>query len=114
MSQVDESAAGINPAWRSANVHTVIGVSWSEGATAETIEAERARLKNESAQLRALAPDSGAYYNEASLYEQDSSQTFFGSHYEALRAIPGIRLPDRQASRAETASYRLESQFRSV
>ena len=93
VSKVSESATGINPAWRRANIHTVVGVIWPEGATADAIDAHRARLRNKTALLRALAPGSGAYFNEASLYEPDPAQTFFGSHYEALRAIKAVYDP---------------------
>jgi len=37
--------------------------------------------------LEAIAPDSGAYLNEASRYEFDWKKSFFGTHYDKLRAI---------------------------
>ena len=63
-SKISPDAAGLNPAWRDAAVHSVVGVTWLEGTTESDIDAMRTRLKNETAQLRALAPESGCYFNE--------------------------------------------------
>ncbi|KAI0749530.1 FAD-binding domain-containing protein [Daedaleopsis nitida] len=85
--KIDPDSAAVNPAWRKAVVHVVGATVWAEGATAGTINQLREGLKTQTAKLRALAPDSGAYFNEASLYEPDFRQSFFGSHYEKLRKI---------------------------
>ena len=66
MSNVSSSATGLNPAWRKAAVHVVGGVSWPEGATIDTINGLRDALKSNTAKVRALAPESGAYFNEVS------------------------------------------------
>lgn len=63
-SRVDPDAAGINPAWRKAAVHIVGGATWADGTTSDEINALRAALSERNAQLRALAPESGAYFNE--------------------------------------------------
>ncbi len=65
-SNVSADAAGINPAWRKAVVHVVGATTWSDGATLEEINAAREVLKSDTAKMRALAPESGAYYNEVS------------------------------------------------
>ncbi|RPD61130.1 FAD-binding domain-containing protein [Lentinus tigrinus ALCF2SS1-6] len=93
VSNVSSSATGLNPAWRKAAAHVVGGVSWAEGATIDEINALRDRLKNNTAKLRGLAPQSGAYFNEASLYEPDPAHSFFGSHYTKLRAIKSVYDP---------------------
>ena len=64
MSKVDPDSTGLHPAWRQSAVHTVVGTTWPEGTSAEQQEAQRAGLREMTAQLRALAPDSGAYFNE--------------------------------------------------
>lgn len=107
VNRVDPDAAGINPAWRKATVHAVTGALWQEGATADEINAQRDVLKGRMEKLRALAPESGVYFNEvctgcgsagretlltrfayqASLFEPDFKQAFFGSHYDRLREI---------------------------
>lgn len=113
VSEVDPDAAGINPAWRKANVHVLTGALWDEGATSEFIDAQRQDLARRTANMRALAPESGAYFNEvrfprasmkartqllnnmvqASLFEPNFQQAFFGSHYDALKAIKQVYDP---------------------
>ncbi|CDO70883.1 hypothetical protein BN946_scf184804.g15 [Trametes cinnabarina] len=53
----------------------------------------QAALLDNTAKLRALAPQSGAYLNEASLYEPNPQKAFFGSHYPELKAIKAIYDP---------------------
>ncbi|KAI0329054.1 FAD-binding domain-containing protein [Cubamyces sp. BRFM 1775] len=93
VSRVDPSKTGLNPAWRQANTHVVIGTSWADGATSAEIEQKRGVLRANTAKLRALAPQSGAYFNEASLYEPNAKEAFFGSHYNRLRTIKKLYDP---------------------
>ncbi|RPD75198.1 FAD-binding domain-containing protein [Lentinus tigrinus ALCF2SS1-7] len=93
VSNVSASATGLNPAWRKAAVHVAGGITWPEGATLNEINALRDELKNNTARVRAFAPESGAYFNEASLYEPDPAHSFFGSHYTKLRAIKSVYDP---------------------
>ncbi|KAK2462839.1 hypothetical protein APHAL10511_005151 [Amanita phalloides] len=65
VSRHDPHSAGLNPAWRE-----------SLGEAAASLDL-----------LDTITPDSGTYFNEASLYEKDFKKTFFGSHYPALEAI---------------------------
>ncbi|KAM5530100.1 hypothetical protein V8D89_016241 [Ganoderma adspersum] len=81
---------GLNPAWRRAAAHVVIGTAWPDGATVDQINQARAGLAANTATLRAIAPESGAYFNEASLYEPNPQQAFFGTHYGPLRAIKAL------------------------
>ncbi|EIW57345.1 FAD-binding domain-containing protein [Trametes versicolor FP-101664 SS1] len=92
-SRVDPDASGLNPAWRKAVVHVVGGATWADGTTSDEINALRAALSDRNAKLRALAPESGAYFNEASPFEPDFKQAFFGSHYDRLRAIKEVYDP---------------------
>ncbi|RDX57545.1 FAD-binding domain-containing protein [Lentinus brumalis] len=87
VSKVDPSSTGLNPAWRKAVVHAVFGITWPDGASAEEIQQLRGSLESRLTRVRALAPDSGAYLNEASLFEPDARHAFFGGHYEKLRAV---------------------------
>ena len=67
VTKVDPSATGLNPAWRKAGAHAVFGTAWVDGTPAATIELLRADLRNRTATVRALAPESGAYFNEVRL-----------------------------------------------
>ncbi|KAI0711902.1 FAD-binding domain-containing protein [Cerioporus squamosus] len=87
VSKTDPSSTGLNPAWRKAVVHAVFGISWPDGTSAEDIQQLRGSLERRLARVRALAPDSGAYLNEASMFEPDAKHAFFGGHYQELRAI---------------------------
>ncbi|KAJ7601169.1 hypothetical protein C8J56DRAFT_767713 [Mycena floridula] len=86
-SEIDPDSAALNPAWRKAAAHLVVGAGWEEGAPAAEIAAVEGALKAGLSQLEALDPGAGAYFNEASLYETNPQLTFFGSHYPRLAAI---------------------------
>ena len=66
VSRPNASSTGLNPAWRKALVHTIFGVAWADGTSAAEIGEMQDTLKATSAKVRALAPDSGAYFNEVS------------------------------------------------
>ncbi|KAI0777630.1 hypothetical protein BD413DRAFT_490599 [Trametes elegans] len=107
VSKVNASSAGLNPAWRKALVHTILGTSWPDGTSPTEIQQLREKLQNSTAAVRALAPDSGAYFNEAkrapgsglihagqaSMFEPDPPKAFFGAHYPALQAIKKVYDP---------------------
>ncbi|KAI0094878.1 FAD-binding domain-containing protein [Irpex rosettiformis] len=87
VAKVDPDSAGINPAWREALVHVATGQTWVDGTPLTEIVAAKERVKAYTLALENLAPGSGSYFNEASLYCTDPKQTFFGSHYEKLLDI---------------------------
>ncbi|KAK0115827.1 hypothetical protein ONS95_012878 [Cadophora gregata] len=96
----------VNPAWRKAYIHSVIGASWNPLDSAEEAK-QKALLTDVYVEgLRKMAPDSGAYMNEASLPshalkyirlkltivqaypdEPDFQHAFWGENYERLLAI---------------------------
>ncbi|KAH7921694.1 FAD-binding domain-containing protein [Leucogyrophana mollusca] len=87
VSRISPDSAGVNPAWRKAIVHVTFGIDWPLGATSEEIDGLIEGLKAEEKALHDLTPESGAYFNEASLFEEDWQYTFFGTHYPRLKAI---------------------------
>ncbi|PIL35787.1 hypothetical protein GSI_02517 [Ganoderma sinense ZZ0214-1] len=94
VSKVDQSSTGLNPAWRKAGAHVVSGITWADGlASSAHIEGLRGELDKRLKTVRALAPDSGAYFNEASMFEPDPQITFFGDHYAKLRSIKQVYDP---------------------
>jgi hypothetical protein len=66
VSEVDPESTGLHPAWRKAVVHTVFGHTWDDGSSSEVIQKAREQTKRLERDLRKLAPDSGAYFNEVS------------------------------------------------
>lgn len=114
MSRVAPDAMGLNPAWRSAPMHTIFATGWAEGTPVDVIDGLIDEVRQNMTALRALAPDSGAYFNEASdsgayclecqvgslvpagqgsLVEPDPLQAFFGDHHTELRAIKAVYDP---------------------
>ena len=65
--RIPSGSTGLNPAWRHAVAHAVVTASWPEGADASEIASVRDTLRSDTAKLRALAPQSGAYLNEVSI-----------------------------------------------
>jgi len=85
VSKVDPDSTGVHPGWRRALVHIFIAEGWEEGDSASIIQDAKARLRAGLDKLAALG--SVTYFNEASLYEKDFKETFFGAHYNRLKKI---------------------------
>ncbi|KAH8888068.1 FAD/FMN-containing protein [Thozetella sp. PMI_491] len=90
--QVSKDAAdpnsGVLPAWRTAYLHASTGRIF----TAATPEADRETILydvtyNKVAAMKALAPNTGAYMNEADPYDPDFEVDFYGANYPKLRSI---------------------------
>ncbi|KLU83132.1 isoamyl alcohol oxidase [Magnaporthiopsis poae ATCC 64411] len=81
------------PAWRKAYLHPITGVGFpplDSSAKAAAVSTLRDRV----AALRELAPDMGAYVNEANPYEPDWQHAFWGANYARLRSIKRSVDPD--------------------
>ncbi|KIJ13627.1 hypothetical protein PAXINDRAFT_80811 [Paxillus involutus ATCC 200175] len=87
VNQIDPDSAGLNPAWRNAVVETLCEIFWEDGASLTEIEGKIDQLKGSIKTMYDLTPNDGAYFNEASLFEIDWKETFFGSHYSTLKSI---------------------------
>lgn len=57
---------GLNPAWRKALGHVLFTESWAEGANVTQIQKAKQQVRDYVRVLDTLAPESGAYFNEAS------------------------------------------------
>ncbi|OAX31836.1 FAD-binding domain-containing protein [Rhizopogon vinicolor AM-OR11-026] len=87
VSEIDPDSVGVNPAWRNAVLHATFGISWPEGASSQEVQEIIDGVTQVENQLRELTPISSAYFNEASLWEEDWQYTFFRDHYAALKLI---------------------------
>jgi hypothetical protein len=77
----------VNPAWRKAYFHYVSAEQWSPlNNTAKNEVIERI-TKQYIPAMTDLAPNSGAYINEAYPDEENYQKVFWGSHYPRLLAI---------------------------
>ncbi|KAJ5425253.1 hypothetical protein N7465_000323, partial [Penicillium sp. CMV-2018d] len=78
----------LNPAWREAVVHLITSQSWNDSLPDSVAAETYDRITNEKGYLlRQIAPDSGAYYNEADRHEPNWQWSFWGPHYTRLREI---------------------------
>ncbi|KAL3455908.1 hypothetical protein BJX64DRAFT_271512 [Aspergillus heterothallicus] len=75
------------PAWRDALIHTTLTTPWKWNAPGEMIEWQRKMTEDYVPRLAALAPESGAYLNEADFRQPDFQQAFYGANYDRLRAV---------------------------
>ncbi|OJT14043.1 hypothetical protein TRAPUB_9400 [Trametes pubescens] len=82
-----DEQTSVSPAWRSALWHVIYIDYWAYNTTV----AERAQiyqgLEDDAQALRDIAPHSGVYWNEASVFEPDYAEAFWGANYERLLAI---------------------------
>ncbi|KAK7051653.1 hypothetical protein VNI00_004632 [Paramarasmius palmivorus] len=87
VSRIDPDSVGVTPTWRDAVAHLYVTVTWRDGATATEIRDLQKKLQGYNDLLADLDPGAGTYLNEASLYERNFQQAFFGNHYDRLSAI---------------------------
>ncbi|KAF9879641.1 FAD binding domain-containing protein [Colletotrichum karsti] len=81
------------PAWREAYVHAIATTrfpSFNATAKEEAIETLDAAVEG----LRQLAPDTGSYLNEGSVYEKDWQKAYWGENYDRLLRIKKDVDPD--------------------
>ncbi|KAL6884721.1 hypothetical protein GGI43DRAFT_432980 [Trichoderma evansii] len=84
----------VNPAWRNALVHAVTSQQWSPLDEIERSAVEHNINNFQVEAFRKLAPDSGAYLNEAYWNEPNFQKAFWGFNYERLREIKKTIDPD--------------------
>ncbi|KAF7977680.1 hypothetical protein HWV62_2920 [Athelia sp. TMB] len=80
-------ATSVTPAWRDALWHAIVIGAWAPGTSGAAQRAVAAGVDRANAVLVALAPDSGAYQNEANIDEPDHEQTFWGDNIQRLNAV---------------------------
>jgi FAD/FMN-containing dehydrogenase len=72
-------AVSVTPAWRKATWHIVIKDGFANDANTSTILNSYRKVYEAANLFRKIAPDSGAYQNEADLYEPRHEQSFWGA-----------------------------------
>lgn len=77
----------LNPAWRDTLVHLIVVEGWQDGSPQKVIEAVHKDVTAKTQKLRALSPDTGAYFNEADSRERDWQASFFANNYGRLLEI---------------------------
>ncbi|KAJ9657458.1 hypothetical protein H2198_004333 [Neophaeococcomyces mojaviensis] len=83
---IPNGSNAVNPAWRTAYAHVALPRSWpSHNVTAKNFIT--ADLRDKVALLKALAPKSGAYINEADPSNPSWKEDYFGKNYPKLLEI---------------------------
>ncbi|KAJ5593364.1 hypothetical protein N7537_010268 [Penicillium hordei] len=78
----------LNSAWRDSSVHIITTQTWDDTLPHDLREkAIHDMTFKRGYALRQLAPDTGAYFNEANSYEPNWQWSFWGSNYPRLYAI---------------------------
>lgn len=82
------SDSSVTPAWRKSTWHAIAIEDFATQSDAVTIDKSFTAVNAAGDKLRALAPDSGAYQNEADVFEPDPAATFWGqANYDRLVSI---------------------------
>ncbi|KAI0372488.1 FAD-binding domain-containing protein [Pilatotrama ljubarskyi] len=90
----DDGLTSVSPAWRESLWHIIYIDYWAYNTTVSQRAQIYEGLEADARALRKIAPDSGVYWNEASVFEPDYQQAFWGSHYGRLVGIKRKYDPD--------------------
>ncbi|KAJ7118501.1 FAD-binding domain-containing protein [Mycena crocata] len=82
-------SSAVNPAWRTAKTHLIVGNSWVDSTPLPEINAIRNHFQDTQLPIleQMSGPDAGAYSNEADVMEPNFQTTFFGPYYAKLSEI---------------------------
>ncbi|KAF9013840.1 FAD-binding domain-containing protein [Hymenopellis radicata] len=72
------------PAWRNSLWHAVFQYMYPWNATQDAVRAGYQTITDNIQLLRDIAPESGAYGNEADIYDPDHERAFWGDNYPKL------------------------------
>ncbi|KAH7381401.1 hypothetical protein DE146DRAFT_740540 [Phaeosphaeria sp. MPI-PUGE-AT-0046c] len=89
------STVSLNPSWRNTLVHLVVAGSIPDGSSPSLAHAVYADITNKTSVLQSLAPETGAYFNEANPYEVEWQKSFWGVNYERLREVKNKYDPNK-------------------
>ncbi|KAK4939649.1 hypothetical protein LTR10_020149 [Elasticomyces elasticus] len=80
--------SGVLPACRKSYFNNIVARGWAPGSPQATIDATYHDITyNKVAAMKAQAPDTGAYMNEADRMDPDYQTDFYGSNYAKLLSI---------------------------
>ncbi|SMQ52371.1 unnamed protein product [Zymoseptoria tritici ST99CH_1A5] len=84
----EEAFNSVSPVWRSTLLHAVIQVAWDPLAPWTAMERRAAMITSEYVrEFEAVAPDGGAYINEADPRDPNFKQNYYGGNYDLLLRI---------------------------
>lgn len=93
---VDRPDTAILPAWRSTYVHDLVSRMWAPGTPSQEVEAIQKDVTYEKVgALKKLAPETGAYMNEADRLDPEWVKDFYGwKNYAELSRIKDLYDPE--------------------
>ncbi|KAI9656054.1 MAG: hypothetical protein M1821_005115 [Bathelium mastoideum] len=90
-----DNTSSVTPAWRDSLWHVISGLTFSNEADAATIQSAFKGANVAGNYLRQLAPNSGAYQNEADVFEPNPAASYWGeANYQRLSTIKAELDPD--------------------
>lgn len=90
-----DALSGVNPAWRRSYMHNFCGRGWLGDANYDTVTAIHHDITyTKGGAMRELAPDTGAYMNEADWQDPWYLQDFYGDELPLLEAVKRRYDPD--------------------
>ncbi|KAJ5767224.1 uncharacterized protein N7511_004840 [Penicillium nucicola] len=75
------------PAWREAIFHGKVSTTWEFNQPDKMRDVQEKMTTDYVPRLQKLAPESGAYLNEADFRQPDFQKSFYGTNYNALRQV---------------------------
>ncbi|KAF8886976.1 hypothetical protein BD779DRAFT_1529063 [Infundibulicybe gibba] len=89
-----DNMTSITPAWRDSIWHVIVVNTWGFNTTVSERTSLYQDLETLIEPIRKLTPGSGAYFNEADVYEPDFQTAYWGPNYPALLQIKQKYDPD--------------------
>lgn len=83
----DNSKTGVNPGWRTALWHVIMGGIWTTSTPADVRAQIQKTIPASIEPFKKLTPGGGCYMNEGDWTEPDWQSTFFGSNYAELEKV---------------------------
>ena len=94
IASLNDPNSGVNPAWRKSYVHNIVARGWSPGTDPSIQQSIHEDITNvKIAALKKLAPDTGAYMNEADVQDPDYLADFYGQNLAKLELVKSIYDP---------------------
>ncbi|KAK0472774.1 FAD-binding domain-containing protein [Armillaria novae-zelandiae] len=90
----DDGETSVNSAWRNSIWHVTSSELWSFNTTKQEQLSIYSSISKSMDVLRDFTPTSGAYLNEADVYEPNYEASFWGAHYDRLVSIKKKYDPD--------------------
>ncbi|KAI5122091.1 hypothetical protein M0805_002213 [Coniferiporia weirii] len=88
------TGTSVTPAWRNSMWHVTTSTFWNFNTTFEESVQIFKNLTTNMDVVRNITPNSGAYQNEADVYEPNFEESFWGSNYNKLLSIKNKYDPD--------------------